>query len=758
MNEKKFTPAANKVISLAYGEAVSMGHGYVGSEHFLLGILLYGEGRAFRALSSFGILYDGIFAKVCENTGLGDTGTKPRDLSPKAKLIIKLAAEEAAISGSPFIDETNLLEGLLRDGTCQGAKLIYESGVSTQLILSELLRPSNSKDAELRPLRPPPEIRQEPRKPDSKLLRQFTKNLTSLPSTSKTDPLIGRTEEISRVIGTLCRRNKNNPVLVGDPGVGKTAIAEGLARMIVCGNVPRELKGARLLSLDLSAIIAGTKYRGDFEERIRNILTEVTADENTILFIDELHTLVGAGGAEGAIDAANILKPALARGEIRLIGATTQEEYRRCIEKDSALERRFQKIDVPEPTIAEACDIVFGLRPRYEEHHGIKISDEAVKSAVSLSERYIPDRFLPDKALDLLDEAASHFRLNPTAAKQVLEKEDIGAVLSRLTGIPVSALTKDESILLRELELRLSERIIGQEKAVSAVCATIRRGRTGLADPNRPIGSMMFLGPSGVGKTELCKALADIFFGGNKALIRLDMSEFSEKHSVSRLVGSPPGYAGCDDGGQLTEAVRRRPYSLVLFDEIEKAHPDVFNLLLQILEDGKLTDSRGRAVSFKNTVIVMTSNVGAHCTENRPPLGFGSKNSEDLLKDAEKELKKVFLPELLNRIDSKTLFSPLSDSELLQIANKFLQTLSNRLKEKNIKFSWSETAARRLVSLSKETPGGARPLRKAVSDLVETPISELLLSGELSQGGEICLLPNGETVKIGVCVATQNPC
>ena len=755
MNEKKFTPAANKVISLAYGEAVSMGHGYVGSEHILLGILHYGEGRAARVLTSFGLGYEGLCAKVAEEIGSGDPGTKPRDLSPKAKLIIKLAAEEAAISGKAAIDDVNILTGILRDGYCTGAKLISEAGITPQLILSELWRPSfGGISAPPPPLRRPAPLAADPRKPDSKLLRQFTKNLTALALTDGTDPLIGRKNELSRVIGTLCRRTKNNPVLVGDPGVGKTAIAEGLARMIVQENVPPDLKNTRLLSLDLSAVIAGTKYRGDFEERIRNILSEVISDGNTVLFIDELHTLVGAGGAEGAIDAANILKPALARGEIRLIGATTQEEYRRCIEKDPALERRFQKIDVPEPTADEAIGIVFGLRSRYAEHHGIEISDSAVKAAVALSERYIPDRFLPDKALDLLDEAASHFRLGARDPSAKLDHADVAKTLSRLTGIPVSALDRDETDLLRDLEARLSERVIGQERAVSAVAEAIRRGRTGISDPNRPIGSMLFLGPSGVGKTELCRSLADVFFGGKNALIRLDMSEYSEKHMVSRLVGSPPGYAGYDDGGQLTERVRRRPYSLVLFDELEKAHPDVYNVLLQILEDGALTDSHGRTVSFKNTVIVMTSNIGARFSESKTRLGFGNADSNDLCRETENELKNTFLPEFLNRIDVKTVFKPLSAEDLSLIAEKFLLALSERLKEKDIHFSWESDAVGALVSAT-ENFGGARPIRRKISDLVEAPIAKKLLSGDISFGDEIRLVFDGTTVRIALCSAVN---
>ncbi|MBQ1223920.1 MAG: ATP-dependent Clp protease ATP-binding subunit [Oscillospiraceae bacterium] len=752
MNEKKFTPAANKVISLAYGEAVSMGHGYVGSEHLLLGIMRCEEGRAAHILSSFGLDYDALCAKITEEIGSGDFGFKPRDLSPKAKLIIRLAAEEAAISGKILIDDVNLLSGILRDGYCTGARLISEVGISPQTVLSELFNPSGSKETERRlPRRSIPPAA-DLRKPDSKLLRQYTKNLTAIAQANSTDPLIGRKKELERVIGTLCRRTKNNPVLVGDPGVGKTAIAEGLAGLIVQKKVPPELENTRLLSLDLSAVIAGTKYRGDFEERIRNILSEVISDGNTVLFIDELHTLVGAGGAEGAIDAANILKPALARGELRLIGATTLEEYRRFIEKDAALERRFQKIDVSEPTFEEASAIVLGLRSRYEEHHGIKISDGAILAAVALSERYIPDRFLPDKALDLLDEASSHFRLNSNAPSAKLESEDVAKTLSLLTGIPVSVLNRDETELLINLEARLSEKVFGQKTAVSAAAAAIRRGRTGLTDPNRPICSMMFLGPSGVGKTELCLSLADVFFGGKKALIRLDMSEYSEKHTVSKLIGSPPGYAGYEDGGQLTEKIRRKPYSLVLFDELEKAHPDVFNILLRILEDGALTDSHGRTVSFKNTVIVMTSNIGANLAESKITVGFGKAEDTDLRKETESELKKTFSTEFLNRIDVKTVFNRLSSEDLYLIAEKFLSALSNRLKEKEIGFSWDRDAVAHLLP-SAEVPGGARPLRQNISDLVEAPISKMLLSGELSAGDELCLTNCDSTLRVAVCSA-----
>ncbi|MBR6771882.1 MAG: ATP-dependent Clp protease ATP-binding subunit [Clostridia bacterium] len=753
MNEKKFTPVANRVISLAYGEAVSLGHGYVGSEHILLGILRCGEGRASQVLTAFGLCCDGLSARIAEEIGSGDPCCKPRDLTPKAKLIIRLAAEEAAITSAPFIDDVNILTGLLRDGGCTGARLISEYGISSQLILSELLRPAENKNRIPRPIRRPPPAPIEPRKPESKLLRQFTKNLTDLARAEGSDPLIGRKEELTRVIGTLCRRTKNNPVLVGDPGVGKTAIAEGLATMIVRETVPSELKNTRLLSLDLSAVIAGTKYRGDFEERIRNILSEVIADGNTVLFIDELHTLVGAGGAEGAIDAANILKPALARGEIRLIGATTQEEYRRCIEKDAALERRFQKIDVSEPSAAEALEIVFGLRPRYEEHHGISISDEAVEAAVRLSERYIPERFLPDKALDLLDEASSHFRLITPKKTEPLEGRDIAQTLSTLTGIPVSSLNRDETELLKDLEIQLAKRVTGQKRAVFEVAETIRRGRTGLSDPNRPIGSMLFLGPSGVGKTELCRALADVFFGGKKALIRLDMSEYSEKHSVSKLIGSPPGYAGYDDGGQLTEKIRRRPYSLILFDELEKAHPDIFNVLLQILEDGALTDSHGRTVSFRNTVIVMTSNVGARASENKTPPGFGT-HAPDTDKETERELKKLFLPEFLNRIDVKTVFERLSPKDLSLIAEKFLFALSDRLREKNIGLSWDNDALNALIANAADA-GNARPIRREVSRLVEAPLAKMLLSGEISDGDVIRLICSGDSVRISICALSK---
>ena len=753
MNEKKFTPVANRVISLAYGEAVSLGHGYVGSEHILLGILRCGEGRASQVLTAFGLCCDGLSARIAEEIGSGDPCCKPRDLTPKAKLIIRLAAEEAAITSAPFIDDVNILTGLLRDGGCTGARLISEYGISSQLILSELLRPAENKNRIPRPIRRPPPAPIEPRKPESKLLRQFTKNLTDLARAEGSDPLIGRKEELTRVIGTLCRRTKNNPVLVGDPGVGKTAIAEGLATMIVRETVPSELKNTRLLSLDLSAVIAGTKYRGDFEERIRNILSEVIADGNTVLFIDELHTLVGAGGAEGAIDAANILKPALARGEIRLIGATTQEEYRRCIEKDAALERRFQKIDVSEPSAAEALEIVFGLRPRYEEHHGISISDEAVEAAVRLSERYIPERFLPDKALDLLDEASTHFRLITPKKTEPLEGRDIAQTLSTLTGIPVSSLNRDETELLKDLEIQLAKRVTGQKRAVFEVAETIRRGRTGLSDPNRPIGSMLFLGPSGVGKTELCRALADVFFGGKKALIRLDMSEYSEKHSVSKLIGSPPGYAGYDDGGQLTEKIRRRPYSLILFDELEKAHPDIFNVLLQILEDGALTDSHGRTVSFRNTVIVMTSNVGARASENKTPPGFGT-HAPDTDKETERELKKLFLPEFLNRIDVKTVFERLSPKDLSLIAEKFLFALSDRLREKNIGLSWDNDALNALIANAADA-GNARPIRREVSRLVEAPLAKMLLSGEISDGDVIRLICSGDSVRISICALSK---
>ena len=606
-------------------------------------------------------------------------------------------------------------------------------------------------------------VRTLPRRAETKTLDLYSRDLTALAAQGALDPVIGREREITRAIQILSRRRKNNPVLIGEPGVGKTAVAEALAQKISEGNVPDDLRGKRLVSLDLTSMIAGTKYRGDFEERVKAVLREVEHSGNVILFIDELHNIVGAGSAEGAIDAANILKPALGRDALQIVGATTLEEYRRHIEKDAALERRFQLIRISEPNAEESLRILHGIRQRLELHHHLTIADEALEAAVQLSVRYLGDRMLPDKAIDLVDEASSRVRMKlasfPEGVGTVLA-EDIAQVVSQCTGIPVAAITRDESRRLLHMEETLARRVMGQEDAVRAVSAAVRRSRVGLGDPHRPIGSFLFLGPTGVGKTELCRSLAETLFGDEKALIRVDMSEYMERHSVSRLIGSPPGYVGHEEGGQLTEAVRRKPYSVVLFDEIEKAHEDVFNLFLQVMEDGCLTDSFGRKVDFRNTVIVMTSNIGAKAiTENRTPLGFAPRDSNRERTDRDiralvlKDLRRTFRPEFINRVDEIIVFHQLSRSVLRQIAQKLLEGVSERMEKTGICLSVDDSALDALVQLGFDPIYGARPLRRAIRTAIEDPAAELLLSGALSEGdtalvcsrdGKIVLTPHSE--------------
>ena len=800
MNENKFTPRAEETLRLAQEAAQEMGHGYVGTEHLLLGLLREKEGVAHRVLTEFGITDEMICSILQRSVGNGLSGTAPsQGLTPRAKGAIELAVSEAMRAGAGYIGTEHLLMGILREGNNMALRILHTVGADPRKMYASVQEKISQTPHTVTSGAATPNKEEE----NGKTLAEFTRDLTEAAREGKLDPVIGREEEIRRVIQILSRRTKNNPVLIGEPGVGKTAIAEGLAQAIVSADVPEELLDKRILSLDLSGMVAGTKYRGEFEERIKNTLNEVSSAGNVILFIDELHTIVGAGSAEGAVDAANILKPALSRGEIRVIGATTLNEYRKYIEKDAALERRFQPVTVGEPTPEASIEILKGLRDKYEAHHKLTITDEAIEAAVHLSHRYINDRFLPDKAIDLMDEAASKVRMAAESAspdlKSLEEKiatlrrekaeaiaaqdyekaaqlrdieqnyteqveierenwrkqlqqnrgsvtaEDIAAVVSGWTGIPVTRLTESESQRLLKLEDTLHQRVVGQDEAVTAVAKALRRGRVGLKDPKRPIGSFLFLGPTGVGKTELCKTLAEAMFGDENAMIRIDMSEYMEKHTVSRLVGSPPGYVGHEEGGQLTEKVRRKPYSVVLFDEIEKAHEDVWNILLQILEDGIVTDSQGRRVDFKNTVIVMTSNVGAKniTAAETARLGFDATAERDSdendrfrrIKDAVMaELKRTFKPEFLNRIDETIVFRQLTEEDIVKIARRMLDNTGKRMAEKGITLAVEDDAVAALAKDGFDPQYGARPLRRAIQNTVEDAVAEQMLEGTLTAG------------------------
>ena len=802
MNENKFTPRAEEALRLSQESAEELGHGYVGSEHLLLGLLREEEGLAHRVLTEYGLTDEMILSVLRRSVGAGLAGTAPsQGLTPRAKGVVELAVSEAARMGSPMIGTEHLLMGILREGGNMALRILRTVGVDPKKMYSSIVQKINEAP-KAAPAGTVSSAKDSGKKGSA--LEEFTRDLTESARAGRLDPVIGRDEEIRRVIQILSRRTKNNPVLIGEPGVGKTAIAEGLAERIAAADVPEELLDKRVLSLDLSGMVAGTKYRGEFEERIKKTIDEVKKAGNVILFIDELHTIVGAGSAEGAVDAANILKPALSRGEIRVVGATTLDEYRKYIEKDAALERRFQPVTVGEPSPEATLEILKGLRDKYEAHHKLTITDEALEAAVSLSRRYINDRFLPDKAIDLMDEAASQVRMSAEStspdlksleekinalhrekadaiAAQDYEKaaqlrdleqkytqqvdierenwkkslstnrgsvgaEDIAKVVAGWTGIPVTRLTEDESMRMLRLEETLHKRVVGQDEAVTAVAKAIRRSRVGLKDPKRPIGSFLFLGPTGVGKTELCKTLAETMFGDENAMIRLDMSEYMEKHTVSRLVGSPPGYVGHEEGGQLTEKVRRKPYSVVLFDEIEKAHPDVWNILLQILEDGIVTDSQGRRVDFKNTIIVMTSNVGAkNITAAETPLGFhsGDKSAEeDETKRYERirqavmdDLKKTFRPEFLNRIDEIIVFRQLTQEHIREIASRMLQVTGRRMAEQGITLDVDDDALTELARDGFDPQYGARPLRRSIQNLVEDAVAEQMLEGRLRSGG-----------------------
>ena len=808
---KGFTEKANKALNLAIESAEEMRHNYVGTEHILYGLVKEGSGVAATALNECGVTEDALREKLESINGtMSLVELTPDDFTPRTKRVLRAAVIISSKTGYTYVGTEHLLLAILSESDSYAVAFLEELGVSVERLAQAVSKGMQggaddgfggfeNKSA--------PNGSQK----GGSALDKFGRDLTQAAKNGEIDPVIGREKEIQRVIQILSRRTKNNPVLIGEPGVGKTAVAEGLALEIAKGNVPEILKDKRVVSLDLTGMVAGAKYRGDFEERIKAAIDEVKKSKNTILFIDELHTIVGAGAAEGSADAANILKPSLARGDFQVIGATTLNEYRKYIEKDAALERRFQPVKVGEPTPEQAVQILKGLRDSYEAHHKVKITDEAINAAVTLSSRYIADRYLPDKAIDLIDEGASKVRLasltSPDNVKELEDEiadyekekasaineqdferaarlrdeqkelqtklddakkkwqeqqkgnsgevtaEDIAKIVSEWTGIPVVQLTKEESERLLNMENVLHERVIGQSEAVTAIAKAIRRGRVGLKDPKRPVGSFIFLGPTGVGKTELCKALAEAMFGDENAMLRLDMSEYMEKHTVSKLIGSPPGYVGFEEGGQLTEKVRRKPYSVVLFDEIEKAHPDVFNMLLQILEDGRLTDSQGRTVDFKNTIIIMTSNVGARLiTEKQSSLGFNSENEnaeESEKKDIKElvtgELRKVFRPEFLNRVDDIIVFNKLNKDEIKQIAVKMLKTLENRLDKMNIKISFTDNAISEIADKGFDENYGARPLRRAIQNEIEDPLSEQMLEGKVKDGAVVtCDFADGQ--------------
>ena len=744
-NSARFTERASGAIAAARDAAASLGHSYIGTEHLLLGIAAETEGLGARLLSGQGLDMASLTRLVAAEMGSGAPGAPEQGLTSNAAAAIERAAEEARRLGQGYVGTEHLLLGVLRLPDCAAVRLLNASGRAPDTIYTEILdlfgspesRPGRQESGRSQaPFRPPY------RRAETRVLDQYSRDLTLIAGGGGADPVVGREREISRVIQILSRRTKNNPVLVGEPGVGKTAVAEGLARRVARGEVPDTLKNRRIVTLDLASMLAGTKYRGDFEDRVKCIIKEVQRAGDVIVFIDELHTIVGAGSAEGAIDAANILKPALGRGEIQVIGATTPEEYRKHIEKDAALERRFQPVDVPEPDEACCVRMLRALRGSLETHHGLQISDEAISAAVRLSVRYICDRFLPDKAIDLLDEAASHVRLESgPQARQTVEASDVADVVSAWTGVPASAISEPESERLLRLEEALHRRVIGQDEAVSAVARAIRRGRVGLSDPRRPMGSFIFLGPTGVGKTELCRALAEAVYGDRDALIRLDMSEYMEKHAVSKLIGSPPGYVGYGEGGQLTERVRRRPWSVVLFDEIEKAHEDVYNLLLQIMEDGRLTDSAGRRADFRSTIVVMTSNIGAKAiTEDRPALGFSGapRDGDGAVKEAVMaELRRTFRPEFLNRVDDTIVFRRLSREDVRQIARGMTEAVCGRMRELGVELRVTDEALDLLAERGFDPAYGARPLRRQISALLEDPAADAILTGRAAPGDRL---------------------
>lgn len=814
MADSRFTAKAQEAITLAEQVSDRLGHNYVGTEHLLIGLLKEGTGAAAMVLGHYGVEEKRVMELVSQliAPGTGMPVAEQSGYTPSARRVLEASYREAVRFKAPLIGTEHILIAMIKEGDCGATRILTTLGVSIQRLYVDLL---NAMGEDTASHKDDFQGKTAGREKDTPTLDAYSRDLTALAKEGKLDPVIGRSQEMQRVIQILSRRSKNNPCLIGEPGVGKTAVVEGLAQLIAEGNVPETIAEKRVMTLDLSGMVAGSKYRGEFEERIKKVLAEVIEDGNILLFLDELHTIIGAGGAEGAIDASNILKPSLARGEIQLIGATTIEEYRKYIEKDAALERRFQPVMVEEPSEEEAEEVLKGLRGRYEEHHKVSITDEALKAAVRLSARYINDRFLPDKAIDLIDEAASKVRLQSFVEPEeigelekeinLLEKQkedairqeayekageikkkqgkkrekieklrakwekekksrklevgenEVADIVAGWTKIPVKKLEEGESERLLHLENILHERVIGQEEAVTAVSKAIRRGRVGLKDPKRPIGSFLFLGPTGVGKTELSKALAEAMFGTESALIRVDMSEYMEKHSVSKMIGSPPGYVGYDDGGQLTEKIRRKPYSVILFDEIEKAHPDVMNMLLQILDDGRLTDAQGRTVNFKNTVIIMTSNVGARMITDKNVLGFSqsadnkesqAKEYENIKKDVMGELKRQFRPEFINRIDDIIVFHKLVDEDIKKIIDIMIKQVQKRLTLQEYNVEIDDSVKELVAKKGIDTNFGARPLKRAIQNNVEDKIAEAILDGKIVPHKKVKIIAESEKIKV----------
>ena len=795
-----------RALEAAQREAAMLGRNYIGTEHLLLGVL-NDPGKAGVVLG--GITLEEARNEIIDLVGRGEDEAPAKTLNYtiRSKTVLEMSAREARDLGSDTIDTEHILLALMRERAGVAAHALVKMGVDLNKAREELLR---ALGRSRKPENAPSEGNGKAEESDTPMLDAYARDLTRAAKNGELDPVIGRAKEIERIVQILSRRTKNNPVLIGEPGVGKSSIVEGLAQKIIDGNIPEILRGKRVVSLDLPGMLAGAKYRGEFEERLKNTMAEIRRTGNVILFIDELHTIVGAGASEGAIDAANILKPLLARGEMQCVGATTLREYHKYIEKDAALERRFQPVMVGEPTKEESVEILMGLRERYENHHKVHITDEAIRAAVMLSDRYISDRFLPDKAIDLIDEAASRVRIRTFAAppdmkekeKRVAEldedtrqavkdenfekaadlrdqkkrllkemedarrdwelkreervetvgEEEVAEIVSLWTGIPVTRMTEDEATRLMHMEEILHKRVVGQDEAIKAVARAVRRARAGLKDPNRPIGSFIFLGPTGVGKTELCKALGEALFGDEDSLIRIDMSEYMEKYSVSRMIGSPPGYVGYEEGGQLTEKVRRKPYCILLLDEVEKAHPDVFNILLQILEDGRLTDGQGRIVDFKNCVVVMTSNAGAHTIGRQRAVGFGSAFDDERSYEAMKEsimgeVKKIFRPEFINRVDEIIVFHSLEQEHIDKIAMLMMDNVTRRLKERGIDLEITPEAARTVARAGYDLQYGARPLRRAIQRLVEDALSEEILTGEIQTGEKVRVLPDGDKLE-----------
>ncbi len=799
----KFTESAQESIRLAQEGALELGHSYVGTEHLLLGLVRQKEGVASKALENYGVTEEDIAKKIEEFLGIGDSASvKTQEFTPRTKKILEMSLKQAINMGTGYIGTEHILLALLEEVNCVAVKILASLDVNMQKLYDEImnmLSGGSYQDSEEIGMQSSKTVGN--RQTATPNLDKFSRDLTDMAKDQKLDPVIGRETEIERVVQILSRRTKNNPCLIGEPGVGKTAVVEGLAQKIVIGDIPEILKGKRVVTLDISGMVAGSKYRGEFEGRIKKCIEEVRQAGNVILFIDEIHTIIGAGAAEGSLDAANILKPSLARGELQVIGATTYDEYRKHIEKDSALERRFQPVKVDEPNEDDTIRILHGLKDKYEAHHEVRITDDAINSAVKMSSRYITDRFLPDKAIDIIDEACSKVRLrnftSPPEIKdieqkikdldkekesaikteqyekageikekqnklrqklqklsddwktegikstQVVTETEVADIISSWTGIPVRRLEKEESERLKNMELLLHERVVGQEEAVVSVSKAIRRGRVGLKDPKRPVGSFLFLGPTGVGKTELSKALAEVIFGDENAMIRIDMSEYMEKHSVSKLIGSPPGYVGHDDGGQITEKIRKKPYSVILFDEIEKAHPDVFNILLQVLDDGHITDSQGRKVDFKNSVIIMTSNVGATNIISPKKMGFvyesdAKREHEDMKKMVMEELKKLFKPEFLNRIDEIIVFHSLTNENIKQIVRILFEQLRSRIKKNvNINLKITDDAIELISKVGFDQQYGARPLKRAIQSKVEDKLAELMLEGNIKEDATV---------------------